>query len=96
MPSIPRAVREQVWVQRFGKVFEHKCYIKWCTNTLNVYSFHCGHDIPANKGGDISIQNLYPICANCNLGMSDKFTIKQWNSKHSLIKKCRFWFCEKC
>ena len=94
--AIPKAVREQVWIQRFGKVFERTCYIKWCSNVINVYSFHCGHDMPASKGGDISLTNLFPICANCNLGMGDKYTIQEWNALHDKIKlRCMNWLCFK-
>jgi 5-methylcytosine-specific restriction endonuclease McrA len=84
--KIPKAVRQQVWIQHFGKVFKHKCWIRWCTNEINVFQFHCGHDIPDSKGGSISLENLFPICANCNLSMSDKYTIKQWNKLHSPFK----------
>ena len=85
MGAISKALREQVWLQRFGKVFEHKCTVKWCINMINVYNFHCGHNIPASKGGKETLQNLYPICANCNLGMGDKYTIKEWSVLHNKI-----------
>ena len=92
--KIPKAVRQQVWIQHFGQVFTHKCWIHWCSNKINVFNFHCGHDIPDSKGGTISLENLFPICANCNLSMSDKFTIKQWNTLHSPAKRsiCCFSF----
>ena len=35
--NIPNAIREQCWIEVFGKKFEHKCYIPWCKNTINVY-----------------------------------------------------------
>ena len=31
---IPKAIREQLWIETFGKVFEHTCYINWCKNTI--------------------------------------------------------------
>ena len=88
MVNIPKAVREQVWIQKFGKCFDHKCYISWCKNRVDVFTFHCGHNIPASKGGDMSIDNLYPICANCNLSMSDKYTIEEWNNKFAKRPGC--------
>lgn len=48
--TIPKALKEQVWIQNFGKVFQHKCYIKWCSNKINVFDFHVGHNIPESKG----------------------------------------------
>ena len=77
--TIPKAIREQVWIKTFGKEFEHSCYITWCENTISVFDFHVGHDKPESKGGTLSVTNLKPICARCNLSMSDNFTIAEWN-----------------
>lgn len=77
--SIPKAIKEQVWVKYFGKKFEHKCYIDWCDNTINVFNFHVGHDKPESKGGKLTIENLRPICSRCNHSMGNKYTIKEWN-----------------
>ena len=33
---IPKAIREQVWLQTFGKLYEKECYIHWCKNDINV------------------------------------------------------------
>ena len=49
--NIPKALREQVWIKTFGEVFKTKCYITWCSNTINVFDFHVGHIIPHSKGG---------------------------------------------
>ena len=77
--SIPRAVREQVWIKHMGKKYESKCYIKWCQNKINVFDFSLGHDIPVSKGGSNKLSNLYPICSRCNTSMGNKYTIKEWN-----------------
>jgi len=86
--TIPRALREQVWIQVFGKKFENKCYINWCQNTINVWDFHVGHDVPESKGGTLEIDNLKPICARCNLSMSDNYTIKEWNNFKKKENNC--------
>ena len=39
---IPKAIREQCWLQNFGKVYEHRCYVRWCHNQINVFDFHVG------------------------------------------------------
>ena len=92
--TIPKALREQVWIKIFGRTFEHKCYIKWCQNTINVWDFHVGHDIPESKGGTLDIDNLKPICARCNLSMSDNYTIKEWNDfKKNDNRKCKLFKC---
>jgi len=77
--SIPKAVREQCWLNTVGRKYESKCYVRWCKNRMNVFDFHVGHDIPASKGGTLDIENLKPICARCNLSMSNNYTIQAWN-----------------
>lgn len=77
--SIPKALKEQVWLQKMGKVFESKCPIVWCENRINSFDFHTGHNIPESKGGKTTIDNLIPICDRCNTSMGDRFTIDDWN-----------------
>ena len=86
--TIPKALREQVWIKIFGESFKHKCYIDWCTNEINVFDFHVGHDKPESRGGTLDINNLKPICARCNLSMSNNFTIKEWSNLTSKKAEC--------
>jgi len=90
--TIPKAIREQVWIKTFGKEFEHSCYISWCKNTISVFDFHVGHDKPESKGGTLSINNLKPICARCNLSMSDNYTINEWNQLNGVKQTCCLCF----
>ena len=78
--NIPKALREQVWLETFGKIYEHSCHIEWCSNIINVFDFHVGHDIPESKGVTLTIDNLKPICARCNLSMGDNYTISEWQN----------------
>ena len=77
--SIPKRIKELVWTTYVGEVYFSKCYILWCNNIINVFNYHTGHDIPNSKGGTLDIQNLKPICSNCNLSMGNKYTIREWN-----------------
>ena len=88
--KIPKAIREQVWIEFIGKNFESKCYIKWCKNTITPFNFHVGHNKPKSKNGTCEIKNLKPICISCNLSMSNNYTIDQWNklSKKYCNKTC--------
>ena len=88
---IPKAIREQVWLQSFGKVYRHSCYINWCQNEITVFDFHVGHDIPESQGGTLDIHNLKPICARCNLSMNDNYTIQQWDQLTKKKKNCCFY-----
>lgn len=99
--KIPKALREQVWIYHFGEKFNHKCFVDWCDNQINVFDFHVGHNIPESKGGNLKIQNLKPICARCNLSMGDRYTITKWNNINNIVnnnlttnikKKNKKWF----
>ena len=91
--TIPKAIREQCQIQVFGEKFKEKCYINWCENDINVFDFHVGHDKPESEGGSLDISNLKPICARCNLSMSNNYTIKEWNRLNGgKQSKCCFIF----
>lgn len=77
--TIPKALREQVWIQYVGPKFQTKCLVSWCSNKICVFDFEVGHNIPESKGGTLEIVNLRPICSRCNRSMSDTYTIEQWN-----------------
>jgi len=81
--KIPAALRQQVWIQRAGRVFEHKCSTTWCSNMITVFDFECGHNIPESKGGKTNFENLIPICRSCNMSMSNTYTFDEWCITHS-------------
>ena len=91
--TIPKALREQVWISKFGKSFEAKCFTPWCQNRITVFDFQCGHDIPESKGGPTILSNLYPICARCNMSMSNVYTFEQWAQKGTKRKLWNLCFC---
>jgi 5-methylcytosine-specific restriction endonuclease McrA len=101
--KIPKALRQQVWLNHMGKKFESKCIILWCSNKITVFNFHVGHNIPESKGGTLNINNLFPICSNCNLSMSNNYTIDEWNilgiKKQNILYKTILYikyFFKKC
>lgn len=85
--QIPKALREQVWIAKMGRKFYGQCLISWCTNEMTCFSFDCGHNIPESKGGPTNVENLIPICRNCNLGMGNRLTIEEWQKKYETPKK---------
>ena len=89
--NIPNALREQVWLQSIGNYYKSKCYVKWCKNSITVFDFHVGHNIPESKGGLTVLENLLPICSRCNLSMSNNYSIDEWN-KLGNKKICCFPF----
>jgi 5-methylcytosine-specific restriction endonuclease McrA len=80
---IPVALRQQVWIQKMGRVFEGKCKTPWCKNTIYFFSFECGHKITESKGGATEFNNLFPICRQCNVSMSNTFTFDEWCKQSS-------------
>jgi len=91
--KIPTALREQVWLRYNGPLYQTKCYIRWCLNTVTVFDFQVGHDVPESKGGGINIENLRPICSRCNQSMSNNYSITEWNSELSKDKDSRSKMC---
>jgi len=89
-PKIPKALREQIWLRDMGHSFQGKCKTRWCRNTITVFDYHCGHDIPSSKGGATSLDNLHSICARCNVSMSNQYTFSQWNMLQPR------WSCVSC
>lgn len=85
--SIPAAVRQQVWLTYVGEHFKSKCKVKWCQNTMTVFQFDCGHNIPESRGGSTTIDNLLPICSNCNGSMREHYTIDEWSATFAPKKK---------
>ncbi len=79
--KIPLAVRQAVWVKQFGRVFQHKCFVSWCHRILSCFDFEVGHNIPESKGGTLDLDNLYPICHQCNTGMGNQYTILDWSNR---------------
>lgn len=90
--TIPKALREQVWIKYIGTKFASKCYVSWCKNQITCFNFDCGHNIPESKGGKLILDNLRPICRNCNISMGANFTIDEWIHKFKPEKKKKKWF----
>ena len=80
MGKIPKHLTKLTWEHYNGPVWSSKCYVTWCKNIIHCMSsdWHVSHNIPESKGGPTSIENLRPLCSDCNLGMGSYLTIDQW------------------
>jgi len=68
--TIPKGLRYEVWTKRNGNNWSGKCFV--CKNSISHTRFHCGHIIPASRGGKDILSNLEPICVDCNLAMGNR------------------------
>merc|ERR1712127_172770 len=70
--KIAPLVRWMIWQTYIGDRSESKCFCCWqkrITLLTNWDTFHAGHIQPEATGGEIKIENLLPICSNCNISM---------------------------
>ena len=66
--SIPKALRKRVWITYIGEIFKGNCFC--CkSNTIDSFDFHCGHIVAHVNGGQMTLENLRPICITCNNSM---------------------------
>jgi len=70
--NIPQAVKKSVWRKYITtedpKKLYGKCFVN-CGKTITIEDFDLGHVIPFSKGGGDNIDNMRPICRECNLSM---------------------------
>jgi len=91
--QVPKALREQVWINYAGRIFERKCLVPWCQNIMTVFDFHVGHDVPESRGGATDLTNLRPICSRCNLSMGSQYTVQEWSRLSPPVQRttCLNW-----
>jgi len=77
--NIPKIKKQEIWEHYIGiDIGRTKCLC--CNlNDINQFSFHNGHILAKSKGGDMSKQNLVPICSQCNGSMHDENMIDFMN-----------------
>lgn len=83
--SIPKTVKNSVWLKYMGKIFEGKCFCCGITN-ISVFNYVCGHVKSEKKGGVVCVKNLRPICASCNGSMGTK-NMKKFMSEYGYDSK---------
>jgi 5-methylcytosine-specific restriction endonuclease McrA len=69
---IPAAIKRQSWYNLYGKqTGEGLCQV-CCRNYIYQSDFECGHIISEYNNGPTSLDNLLPICKDCNKSISRK------------------------
>ncbi len=71
-------LKKPLWERHFGENTIGKCLC--CKSTsIKSTSFHAGHIVPENYGGEANILNLLPICKQCNFEMGSKNNLIEWS-----------------
>ena len=66
---IPKTLKRAVWDTYVG-VDKGTAPCLCCERTsIRQLEFHCGHVISEARGGTTTVENMRPICAQCNLSM---------------------------
>jgi hypothetical protein len=70
--TIPKSIKTNVWNAYVGpNRYEIKC---WCCRAqlIRFSEWTCGHVVSDAEGGEVSVQNLRPVCFSCNSSMGSK------------------------
>jgi len=80
--SIPKTVRNCIWLNYFSNEREGKC--QCCLReTISIMNFHAGHIKAEANGGTTTLDNLKPICMLCNCS-SQKQDMHEFILKYNL------------
>ena len=88
---IPKILKIQVWDKYNGR--ENgiaPCYC--CKKMIDSKNFEAGHIKSVSSGGKTCLNNLRPICRNCNVSMGANYSIDEWNSKFRPNKRWYFLY----
>ena len=66
---IPSTLKRLVWNAYIGEHIGKSTCVCCQVTHITQLSFHCGHVIAEVNGGETHINNLRPICQNCNSSM---------------------------
>jgi hypothetical protein len=67
--TISQLMKRRVWAKHIGEeIGKSKCL---CCNMSDItqLTFNCGHIIAEANGGELTVDNLLPICQSCNSSM---------------------------
>jgi len=86
--AIPKKVKDDAWKKYIGNKSEVLC-ICCRTDTITPFDFHAGHIVSEANGGEVTVENIRPICAACNLSMGQR-NMDEFIAKHYPVNKSKF------
>lgn len=82
--KIPATVRNLVWLKFIGDKNQGNCLC--CSEEIiSRANFQCGHIIAEKNGGEVTVDNLRPICGSCNGSMGTQ-NMEDFIKKHKIPK----------
>ena len=70
--TIPKTLKTDIWNKYIGDDIRNSKCLCCSSKKISVESFHAGHIISEKDGGDTTIDNLIPICSECNSSMGSE------------------------
>lgn len=70
--SIPKVLKDHCWSVWVGDDVARTQCLCCGRNEIRMNNFHCGHVVAEARGGEMSVENLRPVCATCNLSMGSE------------------------
>jgi 5-methylcytosine-specific restriction endonuclease McrA len=67
--TVPKILKNKIWNKHVGiEIGQTKCL---CCKLVDIsqLNFQCGHIISEKHGGEMTMENLKPICGSCNSSM---------------------------
>lgn len=67
--AVPKWLRQAVWYRwvKDNTLVENKCWVSSCSNVIRLdKAWHTAHVVPVCEGGETTVVNLRPVCAECN------------------------------
>lgn len=74
--TIPKTLKSRVWTFYIGNnIGQTKCL---CCNNFDILqmNFECGHVLAESCGGETTVDNLRPICSQCNKSMGNMHMVE--------------------
>lgn len=90
--KIPKNLRNEVWNKYNNeKSTMAKCYCCDIEALHITKSWHCGHVIAEHNGGNLTVENLRPVCGSCNSSMGTQnlydYMEKYYSNRFKIIKE---------
>lgn len=89
---IPSTVKNIVWNTYIGSEYKEGLCLCCSGETISTATFHCGHVVSEKNGGSLIIDNLRPICGQCNSSIGSK-NMEEFMARYGIQKPENWYGC---